>query len=193
MFRLPELPKLPKLPDPRDLLAQLPKPPDPWGLLPPPPWEAGGTPDAAKPIEAPPEPQHQPQAIARGTACTVCGKDHFSVVAGGLAEAMRFARDGGIEHPEVIRRIQHCEDELNTFERWDGSPVEVAKLSPGEKPIIEEMLVASRNLRHQLSGVRDVAGLETVAADAGANRREFGARLFRLGLSGLPANEKVET
>ena len=124
--------------------------------------------------------ERHPSVHRPGEACTICGKDHFSTIAGGLAEAMRFARDGGIDHPEVFARIAHCEDELNAFERWDGSPEKVAELPPDEKSLMDDMLIASRNLRHRIATVTSIETLEQAAVEAKSKRQEFGTKLFRL-------------
>lgn len=125
------------------------------------------------------------QLSAAGKACIPCGNDHFSTVAGQLGESMRFAREGDITHPEVLSRIAHAEDELNAFEREDGASEKVAKLPPAEKAIMDEMLVASRKLRHALSDIKDVAGLEKAAAEAQQVRVAFRAKLFGLQLQRL--------
>lgn len=130
------------------------------------------------------------QVSAAGRACIPCGDSHFSTVSGALAEAMRFARDGGIEHPEVLTRIAHAEDELNVFEREDGTPEKIVALPPEEKALMDEMLVASRQLRHRLSGVTDIQSLEKAAAEAQERRRHFRAKVFRLQLGKLTAEEK---
>ena len=143
--------------------------------------------------QAAPSPEHtEPLAVtdyagtsqlsAAGKACIPCGNDHFSVVSGGLAEAIRFAREGGIEHPEVIERIADAEMELNTFERWDGAPERVARLSPEEKPLMDDMLTASRKLRHLISDITDIDNLEQSAVQARDMRKEFKTRTFRMQL-----------
>ena len=51
------------------------------------------------------------------TGCLDCSRSHLSAVSGSLAEALRFARKDGVEHPEVQRRISLAEDELTMMER----------------------------------------------------------------------------
>lgn len=120
------------------------------------------------------------QISAEGKACVPCGSSHFQTVAGGLAEAMRFARSGGIAHPEVIERINASETELNTFERWDGAPEKVALLEGDEKRLMDDMLNASREMRHRLSDIKTVDELEEIAAKVGPMSKDFRARLFQM-------------
>jgi len=142
--------------------------------------------------EAPPPPAHAgtSQMSAAGKACIPCGGDHFSTVAGLLAEAMRFARTGGVEHEEVILRIGQSEDELNAFERVDGAPYKVADLPPDEKALMDEMMNASRQLRHQLSDITSVDDLEAVASDAMKTRIEFRSKIFQMALGRLTPEDK---
>lgn len=154
-----------------------------------PPGEASGP---TKTQESPAKSASVTQAIAAGTACTICGSNHFSTVAGGLSEAMRFARDGGMRHPEVIARILGSQNELNAFERWDGELEMVVKLPQDEKLIMDEQLIASRNLRHQLDAVRSVADLEAAALEAATKRKDFGERLYLLRLSKLTPEENED-
>lgn len=129
------------------------------------------------------------QISAAGKACIPCSNDHFSTVAGELAEAIRFARDGGITHPEVMLRITDAEDQLNALERIDGAPVKVQKLPPEEKELMNEMISASREMRHLLKDIANVEDLESLAALAQNQRRLYRTRLFDLQMARLPANQ----
>jgi len=142
-----------------------------------PPAEASAT---SNPRAAPSQAAYSgiSQISAQGVGCVPCGSSHFQTVAGGLSEAMRFARSEGIGHPEVIARINACETELNTFERWDASPEKVALLQGEEKALMNDMLNASRELRHRLSDIKSVEQLEQTAARAQMLAIDFRSRLF---------------
>lgn len=132
------------------------------------------------------------QISAQGKACIPCGSDHFSTVSGELSEAMRFARREGIEHPEVLVRIAHAEDELNVFEREDGSPDKVVALPPHEKKLMNKMLNRSRELRHALKEIKDVDSLEQVAAQAIDTRMAIKRDVFQMMLGKLPLAQREE-
>jgi len=119
------------------------------------------------------------QLSAAGKACIPCGDDHFSTAAGALGEAIRFASEG-ISHPEVAQRIATARDELNAFERIDGSPEKVAALPPQEKELMKKMMQASRNLRHTISDIRTPEDLEAAAAEAKNHRIEFVKQVLRM-------------
>ena len=120
------------------------------------------------------------QVSAEGKACIPCGNDHFSTAAGLLSESIRFARSGGITDPEVIKRIAAAEDELNAFERVDGAPENVIRLPDMEKDLMNEMLAASRKLRHDLSDINSADDLESTAAGAREMRKELRGKLFAM-------------
>lgn len=101
-----------------------------------------------------------------GTACITCSDEHFSEVSGALNEAMRFARNKGIENDEVIKRIRHAREELNAMERFDLSPQQIINLPEIEKPVARWAVATSRELRHSLNTVKNSDDLEKVAAQA---------------------------
>ncbi|HUV76256.1 MAG TPA: hypothetical protein VMW00_06395 [Dehalococcoidales bacterium] len=120
------------------------------------------------------------QLSSEGKACIPCGNAHLSTAAGALSESLRFAREGGINHPEVITRITIAEDELNQFERIDGAPEKVARLPEKEKVLMRDMMAASRGLRHNIGDISDVETLEKVAAMARNKRIEYMGRTIKL-------------
>ena len=120
------------------------------------------------------------QLSAAGKACLPCGNDHLSLAAGSLSEAIRFARQGGITHPEVITRITLATDDLNAFERIDGSPEKVTKLPANEKSLMDDMMAASRNIRHHITDIRNPGDLEQVAALARRYRIDFMKKQIQL-------------
>lgn len=134
------------------------------------------------------------QISAAGKACIPCSNDHFSTVAGELAEAIRFARDGGITHPEVMFRITDAEDQLNALERIDGAPAKVEKLPPAEKAFMNAMIASSRHMRHLLKDITNTEDLEALAAHAQGQRQLYRTRLFELQMSQLTPEQmqKVE-
>jgi len=122
------------------------------------------------------------QISQEGKACIPCGSDHFSTVAGGLSEAMRFARSNGMDNEEVLNRIAVAQDELNAFERWDGSPDKLERLPEDERSLMNDMLNKSRQLRHQMSEVRTVDDLGKVAAEAQEANKDYRSKLLRMQL-----------
>lgn len=130
------------------------------------------------------------QISAAGKACIPCSNDHFSTVAGELAEAIRFAREGGVVHPEVMFRISDAEDQLNALERIDGAPAKVQKLPADEKALMNEMIAASREMRHLLKDIATVEDLEHLAAHAQDQRAKYRTKLFELQMSRLTPEQK---
>ena len=123
------------------------------------------------------------QLSAAGRACVPCGNDHWSTVSGLLSEATRFAREKGLADPEVVLRVSQAEDELNAFERVDAAPQKIVDLPAGEKQIMDEMLTASRSVRHQLSALQEPEDLLQVAADVKKLRDNFRLRVFGMQLT----------
>jgi hypothetical protein len=116
-----------------------------------------------QPLVSPVPPQtHTPPA--KGTACLQCTEDHLSTIVGALGEAMRFARDSGVEVEEVQKRLAIATDELNICERIDLAPDKTAALDPAEKEVAKWVLPLLRGLRHDLKGIKNVDDLEQVAA-----------------------------
>lgn len=120
------------------------------------------------------------QLSAEGKACIPCGNDHLSLAAGSLSEAIRFAREGGITHPEVVSRITLAVDDLNAFERIDGAPEKVTKLPPHEKALMDDMMSASREIRHHITDINNPSDLENTAALARQYRIEFMAKQMKM-------------
>lgn len=118
------------------------------------------------------------EKIEEGIACLPCSSDHFSTVSGALSEALRFARTGGVRHPEVMRRLGLAKDELNVMERIDLSPENLVQLEGKEKKLAEWGLNASRELRHKITAIRSPEDLENVAADVAEIRTKFMRELW---------------
>ncbi|MDD3492287.1 MAG: hypothetical protein PHU95_05465 [Candidatus Thermoplasmatota archaeon] len=120
------------------------------------------------------------EGLEKGTACLACSKNHFSTASAALGEAVRFARTGGLSHPEAIRRIGIAIDELNICERIDLAPDAIDNLQPHEQEMAHWALEQSRTLRHMLDELRDKHDLEKAAAKAAELRNDYLRRLFTL-------------
>lgn len=102
------------------------------------------------------------------TGCITCSRAHILGIRGSLREALRFAREDGVEHPEVIKRVDNAAEELVTMERFDLTPEQIKNSPPEEKEIIEETLPKIRELRQNLiNNIDNVEDLEEAAALAG--------------------------
>ena len=129
-------------------------------------------------------------SIAAG--CVPCAIGHISTCSGVLSEAMRFARSDGLGSNEVIDRVSHCLEELNTMEREDLSPLKIASLPKWEKDLADRALNVSRETRHKLEGIAVADDLEKAAADAQAARQEITRDWFKHRLSLMSEPEKEE-
>jgi len=124
------------------------------------------------------------------TGCLPCAVSHFSTSAGLLNEAVRFKGDG-ITSNEILDRIASAIEEQNALERIDLSPVKIQHLPEWERPIAEEALTRSRQLRHKLEDIQSVEELERIAADT----KQYYLRLNRQwykGKFGKLGTEKAE-
>jgi hypothetical protein len=130
----------------------------------------------ANPPEVEPEVPAIPLNPAKGTACLACTADHLSTVIGALNEAMRFARDGGVDQEEVQRRLEMATDELNICERIDLAPDKTAALGAKEKEVAKWVLPHLRKLRHSLKEIDSTEELELIAATAIEVRETYSTR-----------------
>jgi len=128
---------------------------------------------------------------AVSTACLSCSRSHLATIAGGLGEAVRFARGDpeGILHPEVVMRVQKAEEEIGIMERIDLSPESLLASPPEERAVAEEYLPRIRKLRQGIGDMGSFDDLEQVAADASMLGQEF--RLRHLQLKGVDLNPVV--
>ena len=149
------------------------------------------------------EPVTEPQEVsgkgdieAKATSveagCVPCAIGHLSTCSGLLAESMRFARKDGLATNEVIDRITHCLEELNTMEREDLSPQMIANLPPWEKELAIKALNTSRNMRHTLEAIASVDDLEQASAATTTVRQEIGRAWFKERLAKMPKEEKTK-
>jgi len=118
--------------------------------------------------------------VAGGTACIPCSRDHLSVTSSALSEGLRFARDKSVKDPEAVRRIRIALDELNIMERIDLAPEEITKLRGAEKELADWTLKQSRDLRHAITGIKDVETMEQAAVKASTITEEFMSRLWEI-------------
>ena len=118
-----------------------------------------------------------------GTGCLPCSRHHLGRVAGLLEEALRFARTEGLGHPEVVRRIDMAEREIENMEAVDLTPENIAKLPPEQKELAEWALAKGRTLRHLLDGMNaqsEVSELEKTAVRSSEIATEYRARTWGL-------------
>lgn len=132
------------------------------------------------------------KSTAIPTGCIPCSIGHLGTCTGLLNEAMRFARDNGIQSEEVIGRVNMCLDELNALERVDLRPEMIHGLPDWEKPLAEKALSLSRQLRHDLEGVSDVSTLETISANTQSVRQDIGQSWFRERLSRMTPDQRAQ-
>lgn len=112
-----------------------------------------------------PQTSQEEKATAEiATGCLPCALGHFSTSSGLLNEAVRFKGEG-ITSNEILDRIAGALEQQNSLEREDLSPVKIQGLPEWERPIAEEALAQSRQLRHKLESIQGIDELEQVAAD----------------------------
>lgn len=126
------------------------------------------------------------------TGCVPCAIGHLGTCSGLLNEAVRFARADGIASGEVIDRANMCLDELNAMERVDLRPEMIVNLPEWEKELANLALTESRNLRHELEKLSNVAQLEQVTATTQSMRQQIGRSWFQAKLSHMSPKEKAE-
>jgi len=120
------------------------------------------------------------ESETRGTACLSCARDHFITASSALSEGVRFAREHGVSHLEVTRRLRIALEQLNILERIDLDPSEVTALTAREKEPAEWALSSSRALRHAITDIKDAETMEQAAAQAGEVSEEFMQRYWKL-------------
>ena len=99
-------------------------------------------------------------------ACVGCSRAHLATISGTLSEALRFAREGGIGHPEVQRRILAAEEEISVMERFDLAPDAIAASPQVDQVIVHRYLPDIRSLRQAIGDIKSVEDLEVTAAQA---------------------------
>lgn len=115
-------------------------------------------------------------------------RDQVVAVAGSLKEALRFAREDGIAHPEAQARIQDVQAWLATLpalERFDLAPERLATLPPAERDAWTAALPTVRRLRQAaLNSLGTVEGLAEAAGLAGTLGTELQVATVALSATG---------
>lgn len=130
------------------------------------------------------------------SGCIPCSMGHVGTCSGLLNEAVRFARKDGVANAEVVDRVNMCLDELNSMERVDMRPELISQLKDWEKDLAQNVLVESRNMRHDLENLAntgDVDALEALAAKTDTTRKEIGRQWFQRKLQNMTPAEKQVT
>ena len=125
------------------------------------------------------------------TACVACAVGHFSTSSGLLKEALRFKGEG-MTSQEILDRIAGALEEQNALEREDLSPEKIQRLPQWERPIAEEALTQSRQLRHRLETIQSIDELEQLAADTRTYYLKLSRQWYRGRFSNL-GTKKAET
>ncbi len=125
------------------------------------------------------------------TACVACAVGHFSTSSGELKEALRFKGEGMTSH-EVLDRIAGALEEQNALEREDLTQEKIQNLPQWERPIAEEALTQSRQLRHRLETIQSIDELEQLAADTRTYYLKLSRQWYRGRFSNL-GTKKAET
>lgn len=125
-------------------------------------------PDQKKVIKFFVEEPKQQNMSSVATACLPCTRAHLITIAGTLKEALRFARDEGINHKEVLDRLDAAAEEIAVMERFDLSPEKVDNAPEHEKKVIREVILPKiRTIRQNLiNNVQKVEDLEEIAVSA---------------------------
>ena len=101
--------------------------------------------------------------------------DELTAISGELDEALRFAREDGIDHNESMLRLRtakkrisdETEGQILKIERDYLSPANIANLTGDEKKVINHVLPQIRRLRQQvLNNMNTIEGIEKSSAMA---------------------------
>ena len=89
----------------------------------------------------------------------------LTVASASLKEALRFAREDGVTHPEVQERMARTEEAINKLERVTLAPEKLQGMDPEEAEKVREALPEIRKARQDLvNHVRTPEDLEDVTA-----------------------------
>ncbi len=128
---------------------------------------------------------------ANGVIVHNCAIGHMGTCSGVINEAVRFARDEGMVSDNVINRVGICLDELNSMERVDLRPEMLQQLEPWEKALAEDVLIASRKMRHSLEAMNDINSLEKVAAETQSTRQDVWRKYIKQKMNTLTPDEQA--
>ena len=76
--------------------------------------------------------------------------ERLTVVGVSVDEALRFAREDGVSHPEAAKRIARAQEELVAIERHDLRPEVIVSLPPAQRAVVEGQMQALREARQAL-------------------------------------------
>jgi hypothetical protein len=134
--------------------------------------------------QLPPPPAGEKKAVA--TSCIACSRSHLATIAGALDESLRFAREGGVTHPEVIKRLDIAEREVTMMERIDLSPEAILNSPKREQDLARGFLPKIRQLRQNIGQIASVEQLEQAASESSILTHEF--RLRQMEMAGANLN-----
>lgn len=98
----------------------------------------------------------------------------LTTAAASLKEALRFAREDGMEHPEVQVRMERTEEVVNALERVRLSPEEIRQMDADEQAFVRSVLPQLRAARQKLlNETLTPSDLEATAAMYGALSRQL--------------------
>ena len=93
---------------------------------------------------------------------------------------------------EVLDRIAGALEEQNALEREDLTQEKIQNLPKWERPIAEEALTQSRQIRHRLETIQSIDELEQLAADTRTYYLKLSREWYRGRFSNL-GTKKAET
>ena len=130
------------------------------------------------------------EATEVATGCIPCAIGHIGTCSGLLNEALRFAREDGVQADQVVDRVGMCLDELNAMERVDLRPEMVINLPEWERDLADNALVTSRDTRHMLESIQTVRDLEKAAADTQGTRTRIWRNWIKAKMQNLTPEER---
>jgi hypothetical protein len=119
------------------------------------------------------DPDYGPDGKAVSTSCISCSHSHLTTIAGALEEGLRFAREGGIMHPEAIRRLSLADKEVNIMERIDLAPEMVQKSPAEDQELVKYFQPKIRKIRQDIGNITSVEDMEKAAAESSELANEF--------------------
>jgi len=128
--------------------------------------------DAIQAAVTAPRPDSTPATAAPPAVDVAAVRDQVVTQAAVLKEALRFAREDGIQHPEAQRRIQDVQrwarEQVPVLERFDLAPERLAQLPPDQRRLWEGLLPQIRRFRQAaLNTLETPEGVAETAALAG--------------------------
>jgi hypothetical protein len=120
------------------------------------------------------------------TSCIACSRSHLATIAGALDESLRFAREEGVTHPEVLKRLDIAEREVTMMERIDLSPESILNSPQKEQDLARGFLPKIRKLRQDIGQISNVDQLEQAASESSILTHEF--RLRQMEMAGANLN-----